>query len=72
MRCRCCGGSEKMMGAGMLTVDCTACVGGHEVEQPPIDKRSKLYKESIAKIMAADDCDKETAERSFEEAYNKV
>ena len=72
MRCRNCGGSEQMMGAGMLTVDCTACVNGIEIEKPRIDRRSISYKESIQKIMKGEECDRETAIAIFDEAYEKL
>jgi hypothetical protein len=58
-----------MMGGGMLATDCSACA---YVAPPPIDKRSKSYKESIQKIMESEECDRETAIAIFDEAYEKL
>ena len=68
MRCKCCGGSKKMIGGGSIIEDCTLCADTEEnteelpekklievdKEEVTIDKRSKIYREAIKKIMIVD------------------
>ena len=60
--------------------DCPECDGigklfnneTKKVVKVEIDRRSKSYKESIAKIMASEGCDRESAVNIFDEAYEKL
>ena len=79
-RCPICVGSGEIMGGGMIMMDCKNCHGIgklHEIkiEKPlavGIDKRSKTYRESIAKIMELHDCDREKASAIFDEEFDKL
>lgn len=80
-RCPTCVGSGEIMGSGFMQKDCPQCDGlgklyekGVVVEpkKVEIDRRSKSYRESIAKIMASEDISREEAVKVFDEAYEKL
>ena len=79
-RCPTCVGSGEIMGGGFMRIDCPECDGigklfnneTKKVVKVEIDRRSKSYKESIAKIMASEGCDRESAVNIFDEAYEKL
>lgn len=77
-RCPICIGSGEIMGGGMMPRDCPACDGSGKVnsdvrikEKVVVDRRSKTYKEAIAKIMEGG-LDKEAAARIFDEEFEKL
>lgn len=79
-RCSTCVGLGQIMGGGMLMRDCPACDGlgkifaqeTKKVMKAEIDRRSKSYRESIAKIMSSEGCSREEAADLFDEAYEKL
>ena len=81
VRCPTCVGSGEIMGGGMMMMDCPRCDGlgkifENNADKKPvkveIDKRSKSYKESIAKIMASENVDREKAVEIFDEEFAKL
>ncbi len=79
-RCPTCVGSGEIMGGGFMMKDCPLCDGLGKIYDKPvvkaqtvvIDRRSKSYKESIAKIMASEDISREKAVEIFDEEYAKI
>ena len=79
-RCPTCVGSGEIMGSGFIFKDCHACDGlgkiyergSNEPKKVEIDRRSKSYRESIAKIMAADNCSREEAVAMFDAEFAKI
>ncbi len=80
-RCSTCVGSGEIMGGGMMMMDCPRCEGVGKIfddagDKKPvkveIDRRSKSYKESIAKIMASEDVDRDRAVEIFDEEFAKL
>jgi hypothetical protein len=66
------------MGGGMIYENCHLCSGSGklipatEKVDVVVDKRSKTYKDAIAKIMEASDVSKEEAARIFDEEFEKL
>lgn len=82
MLCSRCYGSGEIMGQGMMFQDCS-CLYAEEVQndlpknqcQPKsiqIDKRSKEYREALAKLMQENKMNREDAAALFEEEFNKI
>ena len=79
-RCPTCIGTGEIFGGGFMMKDCPLCDGLGKIydkpvvkaEQVAIDRRSKSYKESIAKIMASEDVCREDAVKIFDEEYAKI
>lgn len=77
MRCTRCSGLGKYRGLGYVEVICPCTLPEKKDDKViqasvSIDKRVKSYKDAIKNIMAADDIDRETAEKIFEEEFNKL
>jgi hypothetical protein len=73
-RCSLCYGNGKVMGGGMMSIDCPACKLDDVLSNDKIvvDKRSKTYKDAIAKIMEASNVSKDEASRIFDEEFEKL
>ena len=78
-RCPTCVGSGEIMGGGFMMRECPQCDGDGKIYDAPtpkpkveLDRRSKSYKESIAKIMESEGCDREKAVEMFDEEYEKL
>lgn len=84
MRCGKCIGTGRFLGNGMQMIDCPDCDGYGKISSSdaaiynesssiaPIDKRSKLYKDSIKEIMSTNPSIKRNdAEKLFDNAYAK-
>lgn len=73
-----CTGTGRIMGGGMIYKDCHLCHGSGKLKPEPkklavvVDKRSKTYKDAIAKIMEASDVSKDEAARIFDEEFEKL
>lgn len=79
MRCQKCYGSGTIMGKGMIYEDCDCQYtqfNEKNTETEPnkvqIDKRSKMYREAIGKIMHENKMTKDAAMRLFEEEFYKI
>jgi len=79
MLCQKCYGSGKLLGNGMMHVDCS-CLYDDDIEEGPnaapkpvqIDKRTKAYREAITKIMHVNEISKAEAEKIFEEEFYRL
>lgn len=78
VRCNTCVGSGKVMGGGMMMIDCDDCDGKGKIfidEQKEfvIDKNSKHYKEAIKNIKQLNaGITQEKAEEIFEDELKKI
>lgn len=78
VRCNSCVGSGKVMGGGMMYVDCDACDGKGKIyideeKEFIIDKNSKHYKEAIKNIKSIHEgITNEKAEEIFEDELKKI
>ena len=83
--CRICGGSGKLMGGGMMLIDCLPCDGHGYIDLPEskdtpqktakigIDRRSKSYRESVKKIKDMHPGMTEMeAQNMFDSEYEKI
>jgi len=76
MRCQRCFGTGVYMGPGMMMKDCY-CDDIEDVkvkapESIQIDKRSKAYRDAIAKIMQENKLSKSEATEMFEQEFKKL
>lgn len=78
-RCPTCVGSGEIMGGGFMMRECPECEGHGKLFDEPvvkpkieIDRRSKSYKESIAKIMQSEKCSHKEAVEMFDTEYEKL
>ena len=69
MLCRKCYGSGRVMGNGMIYQDCDCETYIHK---PVIDRRSKVYRESIDNIMKASDISRDEAVKIFDSEFEKI
>lgn len=78
MLCQRCNGSGTILGNGMIYEDCTCLyedeseVADKAPEPVQINKRTKAYREAIAKIMDVSKVNKAEAEKIFEEEFHKI
>lgn len=75
MLCHKCYGSGRIMGPGMMYNECSCQYEDEEVAVPKpvqIDKRSKSYREAIAKLMQENELSREDAIQLFEEEFYKI
>lgn len=76
--CRVCTGSGKLLGMGMMYVECRNCDGYGTLEKKEerkevviVDKRSKSYKDALIKIMDRTGTTREQAVKIFDEEFEK-
>lgn len=72
MRCNRCFGTGQYLGMGMILTDCDCDEVMGTQSKPVLDRRSRAYKESIAKLMSEANMSKSEAERLFAEQYNEL
>lgn len=80
-RCLPCNGSGKMMGGGMLTINCEHCHGVGKIEEPEIENEldylqmqsTESFKKAIANIKALDkNITDDEAEKVFKSELYKL
>lgn len=71
MLCAKCYGSGTILGLGMIHEDCD-CDNGVKHEPVQVDKKSKAYREAIARIMTTSKVSREVAAKMFDDEYDKI
>lgn len=70
MRCSRCQGSGIYLDFGMMQQTCNC--DDVEVVKPAINKESKAYRDAIAKLMKANKCSRDKAEKMFLDEFQKI
>lgn len=71
-RCAGCADSKKVMGGGMIYIDCPLCCNDDIIEKVKIDKRSKSYRDAVKKISTLHNVNEDKAADIFDDEFEKL